>query len=130
MKALKDMSNVEKGKLLAELFPDKIPGILDYIDRYHYDLVEKKDMYSRNWNKNHITVEDWYAMAHDVFSRVVQQKKQMIKRSKRFADQLFDSERSQFTIRCIVRYADDECRCTDFYYVVTALFDSDWAVIE
>lgn len=123
------MTNVEKGKLIAEFFPEEIAGILEAIENQHYIPVENKDRYTENWDKGLITVEFWYALAHDVFSRITRQRKALSK-SRRFADQLFDGDNALFTIDCIVMYANNERRGSQFYYMITSLFDSDWTSIE
>jgi len=122
MKALDKMNNVEKGKLLADLFPDEVSGILEAIEKRHYQLVENKDSYAENWDKV-VTIDFWYGLAHEVFSKINRQRKELAK-SRRFADQLFDGYCALFTIECIVIHVNNDRMESDFYHMVTALFDS------
>ncbi len=122
MKALKDMNNVERGYLLANLFPDELTGIMDAIEGIHYNLVENKDTITKEWDNGTITVDFWYSLAHEVYSNVTRQRKQLLK-SRRFADQLFDGYNALFTIECISKYAEEHRDGSKFHFMVNALFN-------
>lgn len=122
MKALRDMNNVERGYLLANLFPNELNGVMDAIESIHHTLVKDKDKITKGWDNGMIRIDFWYSLANDVYSRVVEQKKQLVK-SRRFADQLFDGYNALFTIDCIVKYAEKERNGSKFHFMVKALFN-------
>jgi hypothetical protein len=126
MKALKEMTNVEKGYLLANLFPNETKGIMEAIEKIHYKLVEDKEHIVIEWQSSNsfVSIDLWYSWAHDVYSRIARQRKQLEK-PKRFADQLFDGYNAVFTIDCIVKYAKKERLNGQFYHMVMALFDAE-----
>ena len=117
------MNNVEKGYLIAKLFPSEIKVILEAIEKIHYKMVEDKERIIIEWQSSNgfINIDLWYSWAHDVYSRIVRQRKQLEK-PRRFADQLFDGYNAIFTIDCIVKYAKSERGEGQFYHMVMALF--------
>lgn len=121
MKELNRMNNVEKGYLLAQLFPEEIKGILDAIEKIHYTLIEDREQIERDWDNGMLNINFWYSLAHEVYSKVTRQGKQLLK-CRRFADQLFDGYNAIFTIDCIVKFAERERMGSKFYHMVQVLF--------
>lgn len=122
MKTRHEMNNVERGKLLADLFPDELQGVLDAIPLIYEMLSENKDDIASKWDNGLITFDFWFRLADDVNAIVAKQGKQLLK-SRRFADQLFDGYYALFTIDCIVKHAGKERRDSNFYHMVCALFN-------
>lgn len=122
MKAMTAMNNVEKGKLLADLFPEELQGLLDAIVHMHRALTENMEEIKRNWDNGFIPVDTWCRLAEDIKEIIEREKKQLL-RSRRFGDQLFDGYYALFTVDCIVKYADKERDGSRFCYMVKALFN-------
>ena len=49
MKPLQSMNNVEKGKLLATLFPEQLKGILDSLTEGYNFLTENEEALRSTW---------------------------------------------------------------------------------
>lgn len=122
MKAVHEMNNVERGKLLADLFPNELRGILDAIPLINKMLSDNKDEIASSWNNGMITFDFWLSLANRIDGIIKKEGKQLL-RSRRFADQLFDGYNALFTVDCIVKYAEKERKGSNFYHMVNALFN-------
>lgn len=129
MKSLKQLNNVEKGKLLADLFPDEIPAIIEFIKAMYINLTDNETIIKKDWDNGLINVELWYRIAKDVDISINSNGKRLIK-SRCFSDQLFDRYNALYTIDCIVKYADTERRESKFYHMVNVLFNFEPNNIE
>lgn len=116
------MNNVEKGKLLADLFPDELENIIKKLEENYCFLQEKKEEIFKKWKNDLITAHTWYQLAEFVNNAISKEQKRLLK-SRRFADQLFDGYLALYTIDCIVKYAQSEKMDTKFYHLVSALFN-------
>lgn len=48
MKALINLTNTEKARLLHDLFPDELKSFLEHLDKVCADLEENKEQYMKN----------------------------------------------------------------------------------
>ncbi len=121
MKTRHNLNNVERGKLLADLFPDELQGILDAIPLIYETLSRNKADIAGQWNNPLITFDSWFRLATGVNTVITEQGSKLLK-SKRFSDELFDGYYAFFTIDCMVKYAEKERKDSNFYHMVIALF--------
>lgn len=122
MKAVNEMNNVERGKLLADLFPSEVQGILDAIPLIYKMLSDNKEEIAGNWENGMITFDFWLSLANRIDGIISKEGKHLLK-SRRFSDQLFDGYNALFTIDCIVKYAEKERKGSNFCHMVNALFN-------
>lgn len=121
MKTRHNLNNVERGKLLADLFPDELQGILDAIPLIYETLSRNKADIAGQWNNPLITFDSWFRLATGVNTVITEHGSKLLK-SKRFSDELFDGYYAFFTIDCMVKYAEKERKDSNFYHMVIALF--------
>lgn len=100
------MNNVDKGRLLAVLFPEKVQAILDHIAGAYQFLSEHDDTLRGFWNNETVAFDFWYRQAHEVADIIRRHKKPLAKSSTLFAEQLFGGYHALFTIDCIVKQAE------------------------
>lgn len=115
------LNNMEKGKLLADLFPEELPGILDAIPLIHGVLSQNKADIASKWNNPFMTCDSWCRLADGVNTVVAEQGTKLLK-SRQFSNELFDGYYAFFTIDCIVKYAEKERKGSNFHHLVNALF--------
>ena len=63
------MNNVDKGKLLAALFPEKVQGILDSLAAAHALLNENEETLRSSWDNTLLDFDFWMQLAgqaHDI----------------------------------------------------------------
>lgn len=105
MKPLQSMNNVEKGKLLAALFPEQLKGILDSLTEGYDFLTQNEEALRSTWGNDLLNFDFWYRQAAEVANTVKRHSRALTKSSSLFADQLFDGYNAIYTIDCIVKQA-------------------------
>ena len=66
MKPLEQLINVEKGKLLHELFPDEMPALLQHIKDTCSLIDTDKDTIKARWENGLLTADFWFALSGNV----------------------------------------------------------------
>lgn len=122
MKALHKLSNTEKGRLLADLFPDErapmVCALLTEIERIRQD----KSTFYKRWDNAMITADHWYSLASSA-ERLIDKLGYSMKRSSSvFSDQLFFGQLALFTVHCIMQYAVQQDSNPKFQLAVSLLF--------
>lgn len=124
MKALNNLVNTEKSKLLHDLFPDEIPQLLNHIQTVCADLKTKQEEYRATWDFGLMTFDMWLQLSEQVEERIKKYRSNMIKSSKVFSDQLFSS--FDYTVLFvndrIVKYAQNVSNNDKFKLAVTLIF--------
>jgi hypothetical protein len=105
MKPLQNLNNVEKGKLLAGLFPYELQGILDSLQRACQYLTDNEEGIHEGWDNGFFPFAFWQRIAANVEEVLRKYDNRLTKSSSLFADQLFDSYNALFTIDCIIKQA-------------------------
>lgn len=122
MKALHELSNTEKGWLLAELFPDErapmVCALLTEIERIRQD----KSAFHKQWHSTMMTAEFWYSLATSAEQLIHKLGYSMKQSSKVFSDQLFFGQLALYTVHCIGNYAKQKDDNPKFQLAVSLLF--------
>jgi len=103
MKPLNNLNNVEKAKLLHELFPDEIPAILTFVKNLSITIEEEKEMLNSKWDNQLFSFSFWLSLAKDTEKKIDQYGKKLHKSSKLFADQLFDGYAALYLAHCLIQ---------------------------
>jgi hypothetical protein len=104
MKALNQLNNLEKGRLLHQLFPLEMPAFLDFMQGMCEAVNENQEMNRAKWNNGLFSFDFWFSLAGNVRAAMEKYGSKLHKNSNLFADQLFDGYLACFTIHCIVTY--------------------------
>jgi hypothetical protein len=104
MKPLENLINVEKAKLLHELFPQEIRALLEYT--YNMCLtIQEDEQLTRNQRENGLlTVEAWLSIVEEVKNKIDRYGKRLHTQSRLFADQLFDGYVALYMVHCMTLY--------------------------
>ena len=122
MKPLNNLNNVERAKLLFELFPDEMPGLMECIKVIAGTIISNPDKLKRQWNGQILTADFWLQLSTDASKRIEKNKKKLLKNSRRFSDQLFDGYNALFAVHCLQEYGKtDECN-VPFKHAIVMLF--------
>lgn len=103
MEALNRLNNVEKGKLLAGLFPSEMQGLIETIKGMQEYLITNEKEIRSAWDNSFLPAEFWYRIADNVAEAITEYGDKLAKRPRLFADQLFDGYNALFTIDCIIK---------------------------
>ena len=82
------MNNVERGYLLAGLFPEELPGIIQDIHNRVAYLQEHKDDIRKTWDNGLITFDFWHDLAKRVLQPIEKYESKLLEKQRLFADQL------------------------------------------
>jgi hypothetical protein len=99
------MNNTEKGKLLANLFPEQLQGIVDNLMATQRFLADNEDSLRSTWDNALLSFDFWYRQANEVTTKIERHSKSLTKSSSLFAEQLFAGYNALYTIDCIVKQA-------------------------
>lgn len=90
MKALKEITFVEKGHVLAGLFPELLKEWVDFIRTEIEYFGSEEEYYRKNWeSKTFIAVGFWYNLVTDIEHLLRKFNVALYRNPKVFADQLF-----------------------------------------
>lgn len=70
MKPLENLINVEKARLLHELFPQEIPALLEYTNNMCLTIQEDEQLTRNQWENGLLTVEAWLSFVEEVRSKI------------------------------------------------------------
>ena len=104
MKPLENLINVEKARLLHELFPQEIPALLEYVNDMCLTIQEDEQLTRNQWENGLLTVEAWLSFVEEVRNKIERYGKRMHKQSRLFADQLFDGYIAIYMVHCMILY--------------------------
>ncbi len=122
MKPLQNLNNVEKGKLLASLFPAELQGILDSLQQACQYLTDNEQAIHEVWDNGFFPFTFWQRIAANIAEALRKYDSRLTKSSNLFADQLFDGYNALFTIDCIIKQAKHS-ENTKYRQAVALLFE-------
>ncbi|QDW25132.1 hypothetical protein FFJ24_010040 [Pedobacter sp. KBS0701] len=105
MKALPELTNTMKGRLLFELFPDEMPALLDHLAAVCADFRTNHEEYKKNWRDGFMSFDYWFSLSEECAALLKKHGHTMRKNSKVFSDQLFYGYTALFVNDRIVKYA-------------------------
>lgn len=109
MKTLKEMTFVDKGHVLAGLFPELLKEWVDFIKSETEYFRSEEEYYRNNWqSKTFISVGFWYNLVTDIEHLLRKFNVALYRNPKVFADQLFYGFFAVFTSNCLLQYAESE----------------------
>ncbi len=103
MKPLDNLNNVERAKLLHELFPDEIPAILEYVKSLSITIGDEKEMLNSKWDNQLFPFAFWLSLAKVAKKKIDHYGVKLHKSSRLFADQLFDGYAALYLIHCLIQ---------------------------
>ncbi len=107
MKALREMSNRDKGSLLCKLFPEELENMLKAIKQQCDYFLSNEAAFRKGWQEcGFFTATFWYALVNDAQEQTHKLPKELRKRTSWFSDQFFQGYHSLFTVHCLIEYAD------------------------
>lgn len=123
MKPLEQLNNVERAKLLFELFPAAIPASIECIKAIANTICNDPEDLKQKWEGQFFTAAFWIQLATDTKKSIEKNGQQLKKNSRRFSDQLFDGYNALFTVHCLQQYITlEECSDKAFAKAVEMLF--------
>ncbi|MDX2001818.1 MAG: hypothetical protein SFW35_05275 [Chitinophagales bacterium] len=104
MRPLENLINVEKAKLLHELFPQEIPALLAYAGSMCLTIQEEEQLLRSKWDNGLFTVDAWISFVKEVGNKINRYGQRLHTQSSLFADQLFDGYLALYMVHCLTLY--------------------------
>jgi hypothetical protein len=115
MKKLELLNNVERAKLMFDLFPGEIPSYVHYTKSIADAICNDPDYVKHEWEDQLITIEFWLQLAAEIKKIIERYKGRFTSNSRLLSDQLFDGYLALFSIHCLHQYtASEDCRDESF----------------
>jgi hypothetical protein len=123
MKPIEQLTNVERAKLLHELFPNEMPALLIYIKGVCEAIKENEQMQRSKWDDGFMDFDYWLGLLGEVDSKISRYGERLNQSAGLFADQLFSGMLALFTNRCIRLYTSTKVHVNGkFSMTVDVLF--------
>jgi len=106
MKAIQELTNTEKARLLHELFPTELSHFLEHLKEVCSDLQEHKEEYKAHWKGGFMSFDYWFALSVETPGILKRHTHNMKKSSRIFSEQLFFTYTYLFVNDRIIKYAD------------------------
>ncbi|WP_139112876.1 hypothetical protein [Mucilaginibacter sp. PPCGB 2223] len=104
MKTIEQLMNVDKAKIIFDLFRDEIPEFLEYTQAIAEKVANDKEELLVNWNNPFLSYHQWLQLAERVASAIKKYDKNLTKSGNLFTNQLFDGYLAIFTNHCLEQY--------------------------
>ncbi|MBW7891981.1 MAG: hypothetical protein H3C48_13370 [Chitinophagaceae bacterium] len=104
MKPLAELINVEKARLLHQLFPGEIPAFLQYVQGVGASVLEHETEQRQTWDNGLFSFDFWLSLIREADSKIKRYGKRLHTGSKLFADQLFDGYLAFYMVHCLMLY--------------------------
>jgi len=121
MKTIDQLTNVEKGKIIFDLFRDEIPPLLDYFAHMAGKVASDKEELIENWNNPFINYQQWLSLAEQVSAGIKRYGKDLTKSGNVFSEQLFGGYPAIFSNHCVEQYGL-RCSKSERFRQAVALF--------
>lgn len=108
MKPLNNLNNVERAKLLHELFPEDIPAVLEFVKSLSVTIEEEREMLNSKWDNQLFSFDFWLSLAKDAKKKIDQYGVKLHKSSRLFADQLFDGYTALYLAHCLIQLTSQQ----------------------
>lgn len=107
MKPLKEMNNLDKGKMLFDLFPEHRQSFVESLKEACEYFEKYKNEEEKEWTPNSlITFEFWFQLSETILKSIIKNTPFIYKKKGVFVDQLFDGYIALFTIDQLIKYSE------------------------
>jgi hypothetical protein len=104
MKPLEKFINIEKARLLHQLFPQEIPALLDFVLGMCQTIKENEAIHRTKWDNGLFSFNFWMSLLEDVEKRSLKYGTKLHGISRLFADQLFEGYLAMYMVHCLIVY--------------------------
>ena len=105
MKPIDELTNPEKAKLVHELFPAEMPGLIQFLQETCSTIEREKDIIKLEWDNQLLTAEFWFDLSDKVNRSINRYGNKLGKSSRLFASQFFNGPVIIFVIDAVSKYA-------------------------
>lgn len=123
MKKLELVNNLERAKIIAQLFPEQMPTMVQAIKNYCQYVVDNEQAVKDGWNNGFISFEWWLNLCKALLKAIESNKKGIDKKVGWFTDQLFDGYLAIVSGHALIILAKDKDTHPKLQQAITLFFD-------
>lgn len=122
MKTIEQLTNVDKAKIMFDLFRNEIPEFLEYVVFMADKVINDKDELIANWNNPFLNYHQWLSLSEQVSATVKRFSKSLSKSSNVFAEQLFGGYSALFSNHCLEQYGFHRAESSRFGQAISLFY--------
>src|ERR1700709_1047590 len=122
MKTIDQLMNVDKAKVMFDLFRNEIPEFLEYTQTIADKVIQDKEELTANWTNPFLSYHQWLRLAEQVNSTIKKYGKSLAKSGNLFADQLFDGYLAIFSNHCLEQYGINKAHSPKFKLAINLFY--------
>jgi len=128
MKTIDQLTNVDKAKIIFELFKNEIPAFLEYAQTTANMVADEQEALKAHWNNPFLSYHQWLTLSEQVNSTIKRQGKNLVKSSNIFSEQLFGGYSALFTNHCLAQFGTYRAQSLKFKHAITLFYLPDQPV--
>src|SRR5690606_6580875 len=121
MKNLQQMNNLDRAYLLANLFPEELKELTEFIKKQAEQWSNYRTEVEKQWTEKNISVHLWFEYIANFERRYAKNGTRLYRNKKTFRDQLFDGYDALFTIHATIHYTEQKQCSREFKYAIYML---------
>ena len=125
MKTLDILTNVDKARIMFDLFNDEIPAFLEYTQEMADKVANEEEELKTKWDNPFISYHQWRLLADEVKSLIKRYGKTVEKSGELFAEQLFGGYLAIFSNHCIEQFSKNKAQSPKYKQAVALFYLSD-----
>jgi hypothetical protein len=122
MKTIDQLMNVDKSKVMFDLFKNEIPEFLEYTQAIAEKVASDKEQLIADWNNPFLSYHQWLELSERVASAIKKYGKNLTKSGNLFADQLFDGYLAIFSNHCLEQYGLNKAQSPKFKLAIELFY--------
>ncbi|MFA6084240.1 hypothetical protein [Mucilaginibacter sp.] len=122
MKTIDQLTNVDKAKIIFDLFKNEIPAFLEYTQTMADKVTNEQDALKANWSNPFLSYHQWLTLSEQANSIIKRQGKSLVKSSNLFSEQLFGGYLALFTNHCLEQYGTYKAQSPKFTYAISLFY--------
>ena len=122
MKTIEQLTNVDKAKIMFDLFKNETPEFLEYVGYMADKVLNDKDELIANWNNPFLSYQQWLGLSEQVSAMVKRYGKTLSKSRNVFSEQLFGGYSALFTNHCLEQYGLHKAKSLRFAQAISLFY--------
>ena len=105
MRPIEQLTNVERAKLLYDLFKPEISAVLRFTKNSAVILQDQQDLFRSKWESPLFTFDAWLSLAACIGKKIDQYGVNLEKSRAAFSEELFGGYHFLFMVHCLDQYS-------------------------
>lgn len=122
MKNLQQMNNLDRAYLLANLFPDELKGLTEFMKKEADLFTENRAQVYAQWTEKNIDADHWFSFIANFQNSYTRNGTRLHRNKKTFRDQLFDGYPALFILNALLHFTEQKECSSELKYALYMLF--------